>query len=426
MPAPAQDLGIARKYLEKQFGQGALMDLTGAIELHNCIPSSHPFVDYVLGGGIPYGKMIEVYGPPSSGKTTLSMLAVAEAQKKKNRTGRVWWGDYEHSFDLQYFTRLGGLIDSDHLLVSQPTTAEEGFEIARVMISRGLVDMVVFDSVAAMMSFKESGQWVDSSGNVTEDGRGKQQGGMGETQIGLHARVITQGIKQLSSQIGPHEVACVFINQTRTKIATQKGQRTTETTTGGNAIKFYSSVRLELQRVKSKKGRLYDPIENKILEDQVIAIETRVKGAKNKVAPPFRQAIITVTFGQGFDVESDLLRMAAAHKLVEKGPTGWYKTQALGASRNARGEADFKKLLKEEPKVRADLMIKVQDLLGTLGEQGMTVVDEEEADLEKAEQIMLASPTPSSDAVSKADVEALLDTDKPDTAETTIKNTLQI
>lgn len=377
----------AKTYLAKQFGTGALMDLTGAVELHNCIHTGHPFVDYVFGGGVPYGKMVEIYGPPSSGKTTLCMMTVIEAQKKANRTGRVWWGDYEHSFDLEYYKKLGGSIDPDKLLVSQPTTAEEGFEIARVMINRGLVDAIVFDSVAAMMSFKESGGFVDGKGIIVEDGTkgAKKQGEMGSTQIGLHARVITQGIKQLNALIGQHDVACMFINQTRTKIATGPGQRTTETTTGGNAIKFYSSVRLELQRVKSKKGKLYDPIENKILDDQVVAIETRVKGAKNKVAPPFRQAICTVTFGQGFDVESDLLRMACAHKIVTKGKTGWYSTQDIGASRNARGEADFRKLLKEEPPIREALMTRVQDLLSTLSEQGMTVVDEDERELAQAD-----------------------------------------
>lgn len=393
MPAPVQDLGAARKYLEKQFGDGAVMNLTGAIEMHKCIKTGHPFVDYVFGGGVPYGKMVEVFGRPSSGKTTLSLLAAAQAQRQKNKTGRVLWLDYEHAFDVRYFKRLGGLIDEDHFQISQPTTAEEGFEIARVFMNRNLVDLVVFDSVAAMMSFKESGSWVDSKGDITEDGKGKQMGGMGEQQIGLHARVITQGIKQLNSMLGASEVAMIFINQIRTKIATKKGQQTTEETTGGHAIKFYSAARIEMQRVKSKMGKLYDPIENKVLDGQIVAIETRVKGAKNRVAPPFRQAIVTVTFGQGFDTESDLLRMATNHNLVEKGGTGWYKTESIGASRNARGEADFKKLMKEEPQVYQALMIKVTEKLDTLDDIGMVVVEQDEADLETADKILSTKPT---------------------------------
>jgi len=394
MPAPVQgDLGAARKYLEKQFGKGSLMNLSGSVELHKCIPTGHPFIDYVMGGGMPYGKMVEIYGQPSSGKTTLSLLIAAQAQRIHNNTGRVLWLDYEHAFDLRYFKRLGGLFDEDHFLVSQPSTAEEGLEIARIFVARELCDLVVFDSVAAMMSFKESGDWVDSSGNVTTDGKGKQQGGMGTTQIGLHARVITQGIKQLQAKIGPPEIGVIWINQIRTKIATGKGQQTRETTTGGNAIKFYSGIRLEMQRVSSKKGKLYDPIENKILDDQVVAINTRVKGAKNRCAPPFRQAVVTCTFGQGLDTETDLLKMATNHKLVSKGKTGWYSTKDIGATRNARGEADFKKLLREEPEIKAGLMIKVQDLLAKLSDLGMTVVDEEEAELERTDEILAIQPS---------------------------------
>lgn len=385
-------LSQAEAYLEKCFGKGIIMDLTGAVNLFKCVPSGHPFIDYVMGGGVPYGKMVEIFGRPMSGKTTLSMLIAAQAQRQKNKTGRVLWLDYEHAFDKRYFLRLGGFVGRDYFLVSQPSTAEEGMEIARVFITRGLCDLIVTDSVAAMMSEKESGDWIDSSGNVTADGKGKQRGAMGDQQIGLHARVITQGIKQLQAKIGPPEVGIIWINQIRTKIATRKGQQSTETTTGGHAIKFYSGIRLEMQRVKSKKGKLYDPIENKVLDNQIIAIETRVKGAKNRCAPPFRDAVVTVTFGQGLDLEADLLRMATNHNLIKKGGTGWYSAKDIGATRNVRGEVGFKKLLKEEPKVKKFILDKLKPLLDNLDETVMTVVDEERED-EKIEEILTVKPS---------------------------------
>lgn len=391
------DLASARKYLEKSFGKGILMNLTGAVELHKCISTGHPFIDYVMGGGMPYGKMIELFGQPSSGKTTLASLIAAQAQRIKNKTGRVLLVDYEHAFDLRYFKKLGGLIDEDHFIVTQPETAEEGLEIMRVFIAQELCDLIIVDSVAAMMSVRESGDWVDSSGNKTEDGKGKQLGAMGEQQIGLHARVITQGMKQIQAKIGPPEIGVIWINQIRTKIGTQKGQQTTETTTGGHAIKFYSAIRVEMQRIKSKMGKLYDPIENKILDNKIVAIETRVKGVKNRTAPPFREGIVTVTFGQGLDTEGDLLRMAANHALVEKGKTGWYSTTNIGASRNARGEEDFRKLLKEEPKVRKNLIDKVEALMEKIADTGglqvISVDSEQETDPETLNKVMSAQPT---------------------------------
>jgi recombination protein RecA len=351
-------LAMAHKYLEGAFGKGAVMDLDGAVETKNCIPTGHPYIDYVLGGGWYYGKHHELYGYESSGKSTLAYQGAANAQIKKNKTGRVLLLDYEHAFDVKYFRQLGGKTDRNHLQVAQPETAEEGFEIARVMIDNDLIDMMIVDSVAAMMSFKESGAYVNSVGDQVADGAkgGKQQGSMGEMRIGLHAQIISQALKQLSARMGKHDVATIWINQIRTKINTNRPS--SETTTGGNALKFYAAVRLEMRKMSAKKGKIYNPFENATV-DGIVAIQTLVKAAKNKECPPFREAPITIGFGTGMQVEEDLLQLAVKHKFIEKTGQGWYKCKALGATRDARGEQEFLKLLKEEPTVKKTLMDKV-------------------------------------------------------------------
>lgn len=392
---------LARAYLDKTFGKGCIMDLEGAIsDTKEGIDGGHPFINYVLGGCVPYGKHIEAFGFESSGKSTWAYTVAGKAQKKKGQfrangkpfTGRVLILDYEHAFDKRYFKRQGGLTTEDHLIVAQPETAEEGMEILRVFIDAELIDLCIVDSVAAMMSFKESAAFVNSEGKDLQYGTEKQQqGAMGEQQIGLHARVITQSLKQLSGRMGSHGVSIIWINQIRTKIGTG-GRQTTETTTGGNAIKFYAAIRLEFRKVGGKEGKILDPF-TKTIKKGVVAMNVVVRGAKNKEAAPFKEAPVTVRFGDGLSVEDDLINLAINYKMIEKTGQGWYMTTKLGAARNARGEDDFRKLLREDKVLYKKIFdqIDIEKIIG----DAMVVEDDPVAD----DAIVAAIETPPLPAV---------------------------
>lgn len=334
------------RYLEKKFGKGVVMDLQSLPVHRPSISVGHPGVDWVLGcGGFPFGMHVELYGFESSGKSTLSIHTAVACQLLKYNTGRVLYLDFENSFDLTYAKRLGLKTDKDHLLVSQPDFAEQGLEIMREFIDNELVDLIIVDSVAAMMPKAESAAWQKDA----ETHRGGQSGEMGKTTIGLQSRVVSQGLKQLSGRISSKKVCVIWINQIRTKISTSGG-RTTTTTPGGNALKFYSSIRLELQKKSSLKGKLFDPWQNRVV-DGVVGMITNIRAVKNKAAPPFREAPLLVRFGTGIDKEWTILEYVTKNGFLKKGGTGWYFTEGIGASRNARGLEDFRKLMKEEPHV---------------------------------------------------------------------------
>lgn len=355
------DVSAAIKYLEKRFGPGAVMTLDGVIEKKDCIKTGHPFIDYVMGGGFYFGKHHEIFGYESAGKSTLAYQVAIQCQKMMFNTGRVLLLDYENAWSKTYFQRLGGKTSGDSFMVAQPDTAEDGLETCRVFIDDELVDLIIVDSVSAMLPKAEEALFLNTSGKevalekITNET--KQTGHMGQTKIGSQALAMSQGLKQLSARINKKRVCMIWINQIRTKIATTKNARTTDTTSGGNALRFYAAVRLELRKVGAIKGTLFDPFENREKEG-IVAIKTVVRGAKNKEAPPFREAPIEIRFGQGIDVESGILQFASDHKIVPKGGAGWYETKAVGATRNARGIEDFRKLLIEEPKVWDNILAK--------------------------------------------------------------------
>jgi len=356
------DFPASIKYLEKQFGPGIVMTLDGAVEKKDCITSGHPFIDYVLGGGFYFGKHHEIFGYESAGKSTLAYQVAIQCQKMMYNTGRVLLLDYENAWSKSYFELLGGKTTGDSFVVSQPETAEDGLEVARVFIDGELVDLIIVDSVSAMMPKAEEAIYVNTSGKEVDidkvTDKTKQVGHMGQAKIGSQSLVMSQGLKQLSSRINRKKVCMIWINQIRTKIATGKNQKTKDTTSGGNALRFYAAVRIELRKVGSVTGKLFDPFENKVKDNQIVAIKTIVRGAKNKEAPPFREAPIEVRFGQGIDVEKGILDFAVDHKLIVKGGGGWYMTEGVGASRNARGIEDFRKLMKKEPEVWKGLLAK--------------------------------------------------------------------
>ena len=291
--------------IEKQFGKGSILTMgEGAIRSDvEAIPSGSPSLDFALGiGGYPRGRVVEIYGPESSGKTTLALHAVASAQAAGGVAAFV---DAEHALDVSYARRLG--VQIEDLLVSQPDTGEQGLEITDVLLRSGAVDLVVIDSVAALVP------------------RAEIEGEMGDQHVGLQARLMSQALRKLTGTVAKTGATVMFINQIRMKIGVLFGNP--ETTTGGNALKFYSSVRLDVRRIAAIKER-----------DEVVGNRTRVKVVKNKCAPPFRQAEFDILYNEGISVEGDLLDLAADAGIVEK--TGaWYsyRDERIGQGReNAR------------------------------------------------------------------------------------------
>jgi recombination protein RecA len=313
--------------IEKQFGKGSIMRL-GQKDAVNAVPAISTgavSLDYALGiGGVPRGRVVEIFGPESSGKTTLSLQVIAEAQKLGGMAAFV---DAEHALDAQYARKLG--VELDNLLVSQPDNGEQALEIVEVLVRSGGVDVVVVDSVAALVP------------------RAEIEGEMGEAQMGLQARLMSQALRKLTGVVSKSKTCLIFINQLREKIGVMFGNP--ETTTGGRALKFYSSVRIDIRRI----GAIKDG-------DAVVGGRTRVKVVKNKVAPPFREAEFDVMYGEGISREGDLLDLAVDRRIVEKSGT-WF---AFNGDRLGQGRENVKQFLKENPAVFKTLEEKVRRELG--------------------------------------------------------------
>jgi recombination protein RecA len=313
--------------IEKQFGKGSIMRL-GQKDAVTAIPSISTgavSLDYALGiGGVPRGRVIEIFGPESSGKTTLSLQVIAEAQRMGGMAAFV---DAEHALDAQYAKKLG--VDLDNLLVSQPDHGEQALEIVEVLVRLNGVDVVVVDSVAALVP------------------RAEIEGEMGEAQMGLQARLMSQALRKLTGAVSKSKTCLIFINQLREKIGVMFGNP--ETTTGGRALKFYSSVRIDIRRI----GAIKDG-------DAVVGGRTRVKVVKNKVAPPFREAEFDVMYGEGISREGDLLDLAVDRKIVDKSGT-WF---AFNGDRLGQGRENVKQFLKDNPAVFKALEERVRRDLG--------------------------------------------------------------
>jgi recombination protein RecA len=323
----ARAVEMAVGQIEKQFGKGAIMRL-GQKDAITAIPSistGSVSLDYALGiGGVPKGRVIEIFGPESSGKTTLTLQIIAEAQKQGGMAAFV---DAEHALDAQYAKKLG--VDLDNLLVSQPDNGEQALEIVEVLIRSNAVDVVVVDSVAALVP------------------RAEIDGEMGEAQMGLQARLMSQALRKLTGAVSKSKTSLIFINQLREKIGVMFGNP--ETTTGGRALKFYASVRIDIRRI----GAIKDG-------EQVVGGRTRVKVVKNKVAPPFREAEFDVMYGEGISREGDLLDLAVERKIVEKSGT-WF---AYSGERLGQGRENVKQFLKVNPAIFKSIEERVRAELG--------------------------------------------------------------
>lgn len=322
-------LDAAVGQIEKQFGKGSIMRLgqNNIVAPVEVISTGALSIDYALGiGGVPRGRVIEIFGPESSGKTTLALQIIAEAQKKGGMAAFV---DAEHALDAAYAKKLG--VDLDNLLVSQPDNGEQALEIVEVIIRSNSVDVVVVDSVAALVP------------------RAEIEGEMGDAQMGMQARLMSQALRKLTGAVSKSKASLIFINQLREKIGVMFGNP--ETTTGGRALKFYSSVRIDIRRI----GAIKDG-------DAVVGGRTRVKVVKNKMAPPFREAEFDVMYGEGVSREGDLIDIAVEHKIVEKSGA-WF---AYGGERLGQGRENVKTFLKEHTDIRDAIDIKVRKALGMI------------------------------------------------------------
>ncbi|MEM7278131.1 MAG: recombinase RecA [Pseudomonadota bacterium] len=335
-------LSAALGQIEKQFGKGSVMRLgdAGAHKDIEVISTGSLGLDVALGlGGLPKGRVVEIYGPESSGKTTLTLQVVAEAQKIGGTAAFV---DAEHALDPVYAEKLG--VNVDDLLVSQPDTGEQALEITDMLVRSGAVDVIIVDSVAALTPKAEI------------------EGEMGDTHVGLQARLMSQALRKLTGNIKRSNAMVIFINQIRMKIGVMFGSP--ETTTGGNALKFYSSVRLDIRRIGAiKKG------------DEVVGNQTRVKVVKNKVSPPFRMAEFEILYGEGISREGELIDLGVANSIVDKSGS-WY---SYNGDRIGQGKENVRKFLLENPEMAADIEARVRAIL-------LPEIDEaaEEADLKEA------------------------------------------
>jgi len=320
-------LAAALSQIEKQFGKGAIMrmgehDIARDIQV---VSTGSLGLDIALGvGGLPRGRVIEIYGPESSGKTTLTLQVIAEMQKLGGTAAFI---DAEHALDPQYAQKLG--VNVSELLISQPDNGEQALEIADMLVRSAAVDVVVIDSVAALTPKAEI------------------EGEMGEPQMGLQARLMSQALRKLTANIKRSNTTVIFINQIRMKIGVMFGSP--ETTTGGNALKFYASVRLDIRRIGAiKKG------------DEVIGSETRVKVVKNKVAPPFKQAEFDILYGEGISREGEVVELGVLHKLVEKAGA-WY---SYNGEKIGQGKDNAREYLKEHPEMAIEIENKIRAIVG--------------------------------------------------------------
>ncbi len=320
-------LSAALAQIEKQFGKGSIMKLgdKGIGENIQVVSTGSLGLDIALGiGGLPRGRVVEIYGPESSGKTTLTLQVIAEMQKLGGTAAFI---DAEHALDPNYAQKLG--VNVEDLLISQPDTGEQALEIADMLVRSGSVDVVVIDSVAALTP------------------RAEIEGEMGDQLPGLQARLMSQALRKLTGNIKRTNTLVVFINQIRMKIGVMFGNP--ETTTGGNALKFYASVRLDIRRT----GAIKDG-------EEVVGNETRVKVVKNKVAPPFREAHFDILYGIGISREGEIIELGVEHKIVEKSGS-WY---SYNGERIGQGKDNTRKWLKENPVVAKEIETRVRDLLG--------------------------------------------------------------
>ena len=339
-------LEMALAQIDKQFGKGSIMRMgEQSFKGIETVPTGALALDIALGvGGLPRGRVVEIYGPESSGKSTLAMHVVAEAQRNGGVCAYV---DAEHAMDPVYARAIG--VDIDQLLISQPDTGEQALEIADMLVRSGALDVVVIDSVAALTPKAEI------------------EGEMGDTHVGLQARLMSQALRKLTANLNKTNTIAIFINQLREKIGVMFGSP--ETTPGGRALKFYSSVRLDIRRIESLKDGA-----------EVVGNRTRVKVVKNKVAPPFRQAEFDIMYGKGISREGSLLDMAVDLGLVKKsGAWFTYEGEQLG-----QGRENAKNFLSENPEIMVELNGKVRSAAGLDGpvEEGFSAADEEPIDLE--------------------------------------------
>ena len=319
---------MAVSQIEKQFGKGAIMRLgvEGAL-VHDIavIPTGSLSLDIALGlGGIPRGRVIEIFGPESSGKTTLALQIIAEAQKTGGSAGFI---DAEHALDVTYARKLG--VKTDELLISQPDSGEQALEICEVLVRSGALDVLVVDSVAALVPKAEI------------------EGDMGDSHMGLQARLMSQALRKLTAAISRSKTSVIFINQIRMKIGVMFGNP--ETTTGGNALKFYASVRMDIRKI----GMIKDG-------ESVVGNRTRVKIVKNKIAPPFREVEFDLMFGEGISREGDILDLGAAQNIIDKSGAWFsYKSDRLG-----QGRENVKNYLKEHPEIMAEIELAILEKAG--------------------------------------------------------------
>lgn len=314
-----KSLDLAVSAIEKQFGKGSIMRLGTSENIHENIPSISTgalSLDIALGiGGLPRGRIVEVFGPESSGKTTLALSVIAQAQKAG---GVVSFVDAEHALDVSYARKLG--VNTEDLLISQPDTGEQALEITETLVRSGAIDVLVVDSVAALTP------------------RAEIEGDMGDSHMGLQARLMSQALRKLTAAINRSHTLVIFINQIRMKIGVMFGNP--ETTTGGNALKFYSSVRLDVRRIGAIKSG-----------DEIVGNRTAVKVVKNKMAPPFAKVEFDLMYGEGFSMEGDIIDLAVKKDLINKSGAWYsYKDEKIG-----QGRDNAKTFLKDNPKIREDL-----------------------------------------------------------------------
>jgi recombination protein RecA len=340
-------LETAVMQIERQFGKGSIMRMGGDSRdlTIQTISTGSISLDYALGvGGVPRGRVVEIYGPESSGKTTLALQIIAEAQKLG---GTVAFIDAEHALDANYAKKLGVVLEN--LLISQPDTGEQALEITETLVRSGAVDVVVIDSVAALVP------------------RAEIEGEMGDPQMGLQARLMSQALRKLTGTISKSKTCVIFINQIRMKIGVMFGNP--ETTTGGNALKFYATVRLDIRKIATIKDA-----------ESVKGARTRVRVVKNKVAPPFREAEFDIIYGEGISIVGDVLDLAAKEGLVEKSGS-WY---SYGEMRIGQGRENAIQFLKDNPETFNEIDLEIRTRLGLLRGAVPEVKTEEKAEPELA------------------------------------------
>src|ERR1700744_1978290 len=318
-------LGLALETIEKQFGKGSIMKLGEAHAVNvETTPTGSLSLDLALGGGIPRGRIIEIYGPESSGKTTLTLHAIAEVQKKGGTAAFI---DAEHALDPSYAKKIG--VDTDNLLLSQPDSGEQALEITETLVRSNAVDIIVIDSVAALVP------------------RAEIEGEMGDSHMGLQARLMSQALRKLTGDVSRSKTLVIFINQIRMKIGVMFGNP--ETTTGGNALKFYASVRLEVRR----SGAIQNG-------EEIVGNRTAVKVVKNKMAPPFAKVEFDLLYGEGISAEGDVLDLAVKKDLIEKSGA-WYSYKG---ERMGQGRDQAKVFLKEHPEAMVELRARILEAFG--------------------------------------------------------------